>query len=109
MRNKILIIAVAILFMATGAYALSVKSVVNNFGTGTSADKEEVLMQVYNADTSASLEKGDVVTWYLTNDDGRSVTKVNKLGQRVAGVINETIAGSRWGSMLVYGLECGGI
>jgi len=92
--------------MATGAYALSVKSVVNNFNygetAGSLADYEEVTMQVYNA-TDMPLADGDVVTWYLTNDDGRSVTKVNRLCQIVAGVITETIATTEWGNMLVYG------
>ncbi len=104
--NKILIIAVALLFMATASYALSVKSVVNNFNVGETAgslaDYEEVLMQVYNA-TDMPVYDADVVTWYLTNDDGRSVTKVNRLAQMAAGVIIETIAASTWGDMLVYG------
>lgn len=101
--KKLLSILVAISFMATGAYALNVKSVVNNFNTGSTADHEAVIMQVYNAEDTASLVNGDVVTWYLTNDDGRSVTKVNRLGQPVAGVIIETIEALTWGNMLVYG------
>lgn len=94
-------VLVAVMFVSSG-YALEVKSKVNNFNTGSDADHEEVLAQVYNA-TGAALAKGDVLVWYLSNDDGRSVTKANKFGQPVAGVANEAIAASSWGDMLVYG------
>lgn len=99
---KILSLTLVAFLVATGAYALNVKSVVNNFNTGSTADHEEVIMQVYNA-TDSTLTSGDVVCWYLTNDDGRSVTEVNYLGQPVAGVIAETISATSWGKMLVYG------
>lgn len=94
-------VLVAVMFVSSG-YALEVKSKVNNFNTGSDADHEEVLAQVYNA-TDAALAKGDVLVWYLTNDDGRSVTKCSGLGQEVAGVANEAIAADSWGNMLVYG------
>lgn len=92
----------ALSLMAAPAYAISVKQFTNNFATGSSADHEEVIAMVYN-NTGAALESGDVLVWDTTNDDGRSVTKGNRLGQPVAGVANEDIAASSWGKMLVYG------
>lgn len=100
--KKFIIVALAVMLMAAPAFAISVKSVTNDFATGTSADHEQVLAKVYN-NTGAALAKGDVLVWDPTNDDGRSVTKCNGIGQVVAGVANEAIAASTWGDMLVYG------
>ena len=101
--KKILFVVLAIMLVATSSFALTVKDTVNNFSAGASTtDHESVTMQVYNY-TDGTLSNGDVVTWDLTSDDGRSVTKVNRLGQKVAGVITETITASSWGTMLVYG------
>lgn len=94
-------VLVAVMFVSSG-YALEVKSKVNNFNTGSDADHEQCVVQVYN-NTDAALASGDVLVWDLTNDDGRSVTKCNGLGQEVAGVANEAIAADSWGDMLVYG------
>lgn len=103
--KKLLVISVAVLFaamLAVPAYAVSIKQITNNFATGTSADHEEAIAMVYN-NTDVALAKGDVLVYDGTNDDGRSVTKCNGLGQIVAGVANEAIAASSWGKMLVYG------
>lgn len=93
----------ALSLMAAPAYALGVKQFVNNFATGSSADHEEVIAMVYNADSVVTYSTGDVLAWDTTNDDGRSVTRVNRFGQPVAGVAAGTIPPNSWGEMLVYG------
>jgi hypothetical protein len=100
--RKSFILLVAFLLVATTAFGMNVKTVTNNFATGSSADRERVTMEVYNA-TDMAFGTGDVLAWDLTNDDGRSVTRCNRLGQPVAGVADETIASGTWGTMLVYG------
>ena len=102
--KKILFVVLALMLVATSAFALTVKSNVNNFVAGSaSTDKEEVTAQVYNA-TDSSLSSGQVLVYYIGGtDEGRSVTLCNGLCQVVAGVANETIASSAWGEMLVYG------
>jgi hypothetical protein len=102
--KKFLIVALAIMLMAAPAFALNVKSVVNNFVAGSSStDKEEVTCMVYNA-TESAISNGEVLVYYVGGtDEGRSVTRCNGLGQVVAGVANEDIASASWGQMLVYG------
>jgi hypothetical protein len=106
MKKSMFVIAVllAVMLMAASAFALTVKSNVNNFIAGNaSTDKEEVTCEVYNA-TDETLTSGDVLVYYIAGtDDGRSVTKCNGLGQIVVGVANESIAAGTWGQMLVYG------
>jgi len=99
---KFLAIILVIGFMAIPAQAMNVKTVTNNFATGSSADHERVTMEVYNA-TDTAFVNGEVLAWNLTNDDGRSVTDCNRLGQPVAGVADEAIPAGQWGTMLVYG------
>lgn len=101
--SKILAVILIIgLMVASPAFSMNVKTVTNNFGTGSSADYERVTIEVYNA-TDTAITTGSLLTWYLTNDDGRSVTLTNQLNMYVAGVADETIAASTWGTMLVYG------
>lgn len=99
----LIFVAVAFLCAATSAWAINVKETTEEFNAGSSTtDHEEVIATVYNY-TGAALANGDVLTWDLTSDDGRSVTKVNRLGQKVAGVAKEAIAAGKWGKMVVYG------
>lgn len=99
---KILSIIALVLAVSMSSYALTVKSFVNNNDEDSAADHERVTISVYN-NTDMDFANGDVVAWDTTDDSGRSVTRCNRLGQPVAGVITETIPDGEWGECLVYG------